>query len=296
MKSIIRAALIREILRKTKTPTTQTRSLPAYFLDTGRFIADKNYYVERENFDFYLIMYTIQGEGYLKFNQQEYIMKPHSVALIDCNALHSFEIYQDNWELIWTHVAGDGLRTYYNLITNQNHYVYDDVPIVEDKMMGWMEYFDRNDLYADIDAVPVILDFFTFLIHERYRINEAERTVPQGILDAIEYMRFFYAEDLTLELLAAKAYMSTYHFIRRFRDYTGTTPHEYLLTLRIAAVKRMLQETNVPIKDIAEKTGFSNTKSLAKIFKRVVGMTATEYRNMIRSQNHREQTDTVQIN
>lgn len=58
-------------------------------------------------------------------------------------------------------------------------------------------------------------------------------------------MEVHYAEDLTLERLAAEASVSKFHFIRLFRRATGTTPRVRLAHVRLAAARTMLLETDL---------------------------------------------------
>lgn len=67
-----------------------------------------------------------------------------------------------------------------------------------------------------------------------------------------------YAEPLTARELAAVAGLSPSHFRRAFRDTTGLPPHRYLRNLRVRKAEQMAATTDLPLKAIAQATGFSS--------------------------------------
>lgn len=86
------------------------------------------------------------------------------------------------------------------------------------------------------------------------------------------------AEDIRLDELAAAAGLSRFHFLRLFKNSMGVTPHRFVLEQRIAAVRRLLNETDLPLADIAAATGFSSQSHLCTVMRRHVGMTPGRWR------------------
>jgi AraC family transcriptional regulator len=85
-------------------------------------------------------------------------------------------------------------------------------------------------------------------------------------------------QELSLEVLAQQAGFSPYHFARLFRQTTGESPHQFVLRQRIERAQRLLQETNVPLAQIALESGFANQSHLTQTFKRQLGLTPRAYR------------------
>jgi AraC-like DNA-binding protein len=79
-------------------------------------------------------------------------------------------------------------------------------------------------------------------------------------------------ENVTLEAMAELAGLSVFHFARAFRQSFGLPPHSYLLHRRIAHARRLLEQTELPVSEIALSTGFSDQSHLAKHFRRLTGM------------------------
>jgi AraC family transcriptional regulator len=93
-----------------------------------------------------------------------------------------------------------------------------------------------------------------------------------------DYIHEHLADNLTLDELAASVALSRYHFARRFRVSTGTTPHEYVLQQRVARAQTLLTRTNYPLLDIALTCGFADQSHLNRVFKKHTGMPPGHYR------------------
>jgi len=85
--------------------------------------------------------------------------------------------------------------------------------------------------------------------------------------------------DLSVDDLAARALMSPRTFARRFRDETGTTPHQWLTHQRILRAEQLLEETPLPVEQIARRAGFGNAATLRHHFSKARGTSPAAYRS-----------------
>lgn len=95
---------------------------------------------------------------------------------------------------------------------------------------------------------------------------------------AIDYMEQHFARKVYMEDVARAVNMSPYHFTSIFKQVFGIPPVQYLARIRIERAKRMLLERDVPITEIAERSGFCNINYFDKVFKEQNGFTPLEYR------------------
>ncbi|MDH6578294.1 helix-turn-helix domain-containing protein [Kitasatospora sp. MAP5-34] len=86
----------------------------------------------------------------------------------------------------------------------------------------------------------------------------------------------------TVGQLAKLAVMSERSFARRFTEATGTSPLRWLLEQRVLAAQRLLEETDLPVDEIAVRCGFGSAVSLRPAFVRRVGVPPREYRRTFR--------------
>ena len=87
-----------------------------------------------------------------------------------------------------------------------------------------------------------------------------------------------YAQQLTVDDLAAAAGLSRAHFSREFRDAFGETPHAYLLTRRLERAAALLRNTDRSIADVCFSVGLQSVGSFTTSFKRAFGVTPAAYR------------------
>jgi transcriptional regulator GlxA family with amidase domain len=86
------------------------------------------------------------------------------------------------------------------------------------------------------------------------------------------------AEPLDVAAMSRHAGVSPRTFARRFREETGTTPLQWLLTQRVREAQRLLEESGLPIDAVAWRAGFGTAASLREHFRRVTATTPTAYR------------------
>jgi AraC family transcriptional regulator len=93
-----------------------------------------------------------------------------------------------------------------------------------------------------------------------------------------DYVDQHLQKSISLEDLACTVGLSRYHFARRFRQSTGTTPHEFVLRQRVERAKTLLHRTNTPLPDIACSCGFADQSHMTREFRKRVGLTPGRYR------------------
>ena len=132
-------------------------------------------------------------------------------------------------------------------------------------------------------AAEILALYVRELLHVRgMEENAAEHPVEAGIYGSVHkvttYLNDHYREDLTLDDLAEKFYISRSYLTRIFKETTGITVVQYLTVVRIRQAVRLLRETDSPITEIADLCGFGNVTYFEKVFHRIRGMTPRQYR------------------
>jgi len=98
------------------------------------------------------------------------------------------------------------------------------------------------------------------------------------ILRAQQFMEKNFSRTITMAEMGGITNMSPRNMVRRFEQATNNTPLEYLQRLRIENAKKMFENKNIGIEQIALKCGYEDMSFFRKIFKRYVGMTPREYK------------------
>lgn len=96
----------------------------------------------------------------------------------------------------------------------------------------------------------------------------------------IAYFREHYQEEISLEQLAAKMYLSPYYICRIFKSETGDTPIDYLIRLRMEKAKELLEQGSVQsIQEVAESVGYEDAYHFSKLFKKRYGVSPSGIKN-----------------
>lgn len=106
---------------------------------------------------------------------------------------------------------------------------------------------------------------------------------PTSLTPLMEWMRETLSRSHTVDSLAARANMSPRTFARRFQEQTGTTPLQWLLNARIDRARELLEQSETSIDQTAFLSGFGSAVTFRSRFRRVVGLTPTEYRRRFSS-------------
>ncbi|MBD1382401.1 response regulator [Metabacillus arenae] len=112
-------------------------------------------------------------------------------------------------------------------------------------------------------------------IHRLNDLDDARR-----MQDIVAYVEMYYMEELSLEKLANRFFLSREHISRKFKQQTGMPLSKYIIKLRIEQAKSWLSETDQSIFSISLMLGYQDEKYFSKLFKKVVGITPFEYRNL----------------
>ncbi|WP_411144764.1 GlxA family transcriptional regulator [Streptomyces sp. x-80] len=110
-----------------------------------------------------------------------------------------------------------------------------------------------------------------------------ELTQSAGLEPTLVWMRSRLQAPLTLADLAAHARTSPSSLSRRFRAHTGLSPRRYLLRARLQEAQRLLEETDIPVEQVAADTGFASPASLRHHFRARTGTTPRDYRRSHRA-------------
>ncbi len=96
-----------------------------------------------------------------------------------------------------------------------------------------------------------------------------------------EYIKANYAKPITLEEIAREINVSPQYLSKLFKEETGENFIDYLTATRIRIAKQLLEQDELSVKEICYNTGYSDPNYFSRIFKKVVGVTPTEYKEGI---------------
>lgn len=113
-------------------------------------------------------------------------------------------------------------------------------------------------------------------------VEEHEHIASNFIVrNALNYMEENYKEKILLSDVAEKTYVSQWHLSKLLNKETGQSFSEILNGIRIEKAKELLKDPSLRIGDIADEVGFLDMAHFSRVFKKINGISANEYRNQM---------------
>ncbi len=239
-------------------------------------------------------IYTVTIAG------QTVTLLPHDVLLIASGELHSIEAPPQGERYILNFSTAlfeqfPDLSQFLDSLYPFRLLRREDNPDFNDQLFAQLvhletEYFSDN-AYLDCEITAQMLHFFS-MIGRQLRKQAAQQALSsppkqlehqERFTELCNYINAHCTENLSVDELAAEAGFSKYHFSRLFKEMTGTTCHNYLITRRIIFAKSLLIDFSIPITEVAMRSGFNSLATFNRLFKSEIGCTPTEFRKLSQS-------------
>ena len=263
------------------TPGAAVLAQPFYCTEAGQFYGRSRFATARTDKESYLLFYTVAGAGLIEQGSQQVELPAGSALLLNCRTPQSYCTApgQQSWHHDWVHLDGAGVANLAETLLPQNRLTpvrvsaWEMQPLFETIFAEW----DRGTVAAQIET-GLTLHRMLALMAARLLAGDASRSNRALIEQATGYIRAHYAEPLSLDALLAQTPVSKSWFLRLFRQYTGTTPYNFLLSTRITRAKELLVLTDFAVSEIAHQVGFGDESNFSTRFTAMVGQSPQQYR------------------
>lgn len=234
----------------------------------------------------YQLLYIASGKGhfYFKGSKEETIVSKGNMILFRPKEPQVYNYYaEDKTEVYWVHFTGNQVEEFldhYELPKNENVFftgISPDYPWIYNQIIRELQLQRVN-----YEELLRILLRHIFLTINRY-IKEQNQTGTDVINDierAVHYFGENYNKNISVEQYAAERLMSVNWFIISFKNVMKVTPMQYILSLRIAAAKGLLENTDKNISEISDAVGYANPLYFSRLFKKHTGYSPSQYRKV----------------
>ena len=179
-------------------------------------------------------------------------------------------------------IAQIGEKNFNNVMS---HLCYELSPTCQKKvrqMFDDMLYeYEHYDSHSEFIIEGIIERLIITLLREGKAAESADIKLniqDEAINKILDYLDLHYAENPSIETLAALAGLSASHFMKRFRECTGASYKTYLHCYKIRLAQNMLVNTKLSISQISEKLGFCNSNYFCAVFRKISGNSPREFR------------------
>lgn len=248
-----------------------------YALWGADYLCASPYCVNREHFNAFLLFFIKSGEMHFIYRGHGFVARANDVVLIDCNHLHTYYA-ESNVRFFWFHFHGCSSQAYCGFLWEQYGAHFPNMPGLERDFLSMLQMLPMG---AEAD------DRISFTIHHLLALlnTQGHRTqfLSPPIAQAKAFIEQHFQEDLSNDTIADFVSLSKFYFARRFREELGTSPHTYLLEVRLTYAKTRLSESDDSIEQIAFDCAFSSASNFIRTFKKSTGMTPHKFRMLFDS-------------
>ena len=230
----------------------------------------------------YQLYYVASGKAHFFFDGVEHIVERGNMVLFRPHEPQIYEICaKDSPETYWVHFTGsevENILEHYGMPKNEKVMFSGTSPDYQ-----WLFRQMIQELQLQRTSYEEMLSInlkHIFLLINRF-LHEGHK-VGSEMLDEIErathYFNENYNKNITIERYAEERLMTPAWFIHNFKQVTGMTPMQYIVSLRINNAKYLLDNTNYNISQISNAVGYENALYFSRLFSRREGISPSEYR------------------
>lgn len=240
------------------------------------------------------ILYIASGKAHFFFDGVETIVSAGHMVIYRPKEEQKYYYYGvDQTEVYWVHFTGRDVKKLLHRYGIEDHvhvihtgtsleYKYLFLQMIQELKLCKADYEDLlvNHLHH------LLIRIHRTLLTEPY---SKSRTHAKDFDEAVQYFHKNYHTEININEYAATHHMSVSWFIRGFKEYTDSTPTQYILSLRISNAQILLETTDYNITEIAEIVGYENPLYFSRLFKKQVGVSPSDFRKQLRDQSEKTQ-------
>jgi AraC-like DNA-binding protein len=258
--------------------------LPMVPSDVGYFPEAKGHYVDRPlGSPQCILILCVRGHGWIHIGQSRQEVRPGNLVVILPGLAHSYGCDADRpWSIYWCHAAGSAVD--YFTATLAQH---EALPLLH--IAGYLQMITLFEQIIDelamgyslkhLTLAAMILAHLLALIAARGQSVAAAETSHARIQQAIDYMKEYRQNTISVPDIARASNLSTSHFSALFKQSTGYSPLDYFLRLKMQRAAEMLDTTSRPLKEISADLGFSDPLYFSRVFHRIYQVSPSAYRH-----------------
>ncbi|WP_313894067.1 AraC family transcriptional regulator [Psychrobacillus sp.] len=221
---------------------------------------------------------TIDDKPYLITPFKSFLLTPGSVMDLMDSTMNKFSYYKLSFTVI--QIEQQIPLTYTDkLFSNQVEYTVYPFTRFSRLAKELYKLKGNEDIQNHLKHQNLFNELLGVLLEHQHHIKDHQDT-SKTVEQTIEYLHENYHQQLTISQLAILAEVPHWQYSTIFQTVTGQKPLDYLTNLRIKHAKELLQQTNEPLRNIAQQVGFNDEYYFNRRFKQVVGIPPKQFARM----------------
>lgn len=262
------------------TPSAGAKELFYYLLCAGEYSCAPDYLVSRRRYNSVLLLCVLEGGCTVRYEGEVRTASAGDIVLLDCYREHEYRA-NGPMKCVWVHFDGGQSLDFVRSIHRQQGVVLTprEQGYFTDAVRSILNIFRQRQPLVEAELSSLLYAMLCRLVSPTLS-SGAEGYEMSPLYPAVEFIKARYQEKITVRDMAKVAVMSPAHFSRQFKKETGFAPYEYLTRVRLDEAKKLLKKTQLPVAEIAERTGFQSASSFICCFSGKLGITPKQFRAM----------------
>lgn len=183
------------------------------------------------------------------------------------------------WVFCWINFSGETAQKSFGDLRADHGPV---LPLSESSVPGGLlaRLIRESARSVTSDAFQTSIRIYEFLLEWMRYCSEPADAPDDVVKEAVNLCRLRFREPLGVKEIAAEFHLSREHFSRLFSGQAGISPAAFLRGLRVREAVRFLRETKLPLEEVAQRSGFSSSGHMQKVFIRHTGQPPSTWRNL----------------
>ena len=267
------------------TPSPSARNTFFYIQEVGYSPRTEQLTHHMHDIDSFLIAAVAGGFGELVIADDTFPLIKGDCFFVDCRFPHYYRSLEtEPMELLWIYFNGSTSQQYYDFFSSQSKTVFHTQSF--DKIISaiteLMDINEKKSADAEILSSKLIVDILTIALTVNNNDQQFNSALKQKLLAVHNYIDENFAEDITLEQLSSRFYISKHYLSREYKKIYGKTIFQHIITARINYGKKLLRFSDKSVEEIAHLCGFNDQSYFARQFKKSENLTCFSYRKMWR--------------
>ena len=254
-----------------------------YALSLGHSKQESSFKITQVGSEQHVLFYCQSGQATLTVNNKEKIINRGDIVIIAPKQDFHYQAKKtSDHQAYWINFTGDLAKDFAERLLMKMDDGIANVGILNNIIADFdllLELGQRGYTATNvIHAVHVLQQSLSFLALQ-LRLSTFKSNSSFD-LDAVEtLMRNNLHQELNLDTLAHYSQLSKFHFAKKFKELTDTSPIQHFINMKIQQACIRLDSSSAPIKQIGEELGYSDPYYFSRIFKKTVGMSPKQYRD-----------------
>ena len=219
--------------------------------------------------DFHKVVVFFSGKASYHIEGKTYHLKPWDILLVDRHAIHRPEIdasvpYDRFILWIQNDIPQQELLKCFQKANDRSYNLIRLHPSLQEKLKELLmdlESAARSEDFAkDILTQALFLQFMVYLnrifLEKQYIFDRKSYSFDSQIAEILQYINHNLQDNLSVDQLASRYYISKYHLMRKFKEETGYTLHNYIVSKRLLMARNLISE-GMPVVKAAHESGFT---------------------------------------